>query len=418
MKKNKLHKVVLCLSMITPFSMPVFADDSYSLEQVVVVSRHGLRAPLATGDSALARATSHVWPSWDTPGSYLTTRGGVLESYFGKYFADWLDETNLVKKNICPSGKDVYIYTNSMQRTIATGQYFAIGAYPGCDLAVNHQQKFNTMDPIFNPVINDGSESFQQKALVAMNARAGKNGIAGLNNYLRPSYKLAESIVDYKNSYNCKVDSNCDLSKESTALSAKINQEPGVSGPLRTGTIISDALILQLYEGFPMEQVGWGKIKNDEDWKKLVAIKDWYTDVLFSAPTVAKHISMPLVRYINGIMGDKNSAKFNLLVGHDSNIASLLSALDIKDYKLPGQYEKTPIGGKIIFQRWMDNKSKKQLMKVEYVYQTTDQIRHMSALSKENPPQRVTLEMNGCPVNSNGFCDFSDFEKITKALIN
>ncbi|MGR6424751.1 histidine-type phosphatase [Aeromonas veronii] len=305
-----------------------------------------------------------------------------------------------------------------MQRTIATGQHFAIGAYPGCDLTVNHQKKFNSMDPIFNPIIKDGSEKFKKQALVAINARAGKDGITGLNHDLRPSYKLAEKIVDYKNSYDCKGELNCDLAKSPTELSVKIDQEPGVSGPLRTGTIISDAIILQLYEGFPMNQVGWGKIKNGTDWKSLVEIKDWYTDVLFSAPTVAKHISKPLVRYINGIMDNKNSAKFNLLVGHDSNIASLLAALDIKEYNLPEQYEKTPIGGKVVFQRWVDNETKKELMKVEYFYQTTEQIRGMSVLNRGNPPKRVVLEMKGCPVNRNGFCDFSAFKKTIQALVN
>jgi glucose-1-phosphatase len=41
-------------------------------------------------------------------------------------------------------------------------------------------------------------------------------------------------------------------------------------------------------------------------------------------------------------------------VGHDSNIASLLTALDFKPYQLHDQYERTPIGGKIVFQRWHD----------------------------------------------------------------
>ena len=46
--------------------------------------------------------------------------------------------------------------------------------------------------------------------------------------------------------------------------------------------------------------------------------------------------------------------KITLLVGHDSNIASLLTALDFKPYQLHDQQERTPIGGKIVFQRWHD----------------------------------------------------------------
>jgi hypothetical protein len=54
-------------------------------------------------------------------------------------------------------------------------------------------------------------------------------------------------------------------------------------------------------------------------------------------------------------------------VGHDSNIASLLTALDFKPYQLHDQYERTPIGGKIVFQRWHDSGANRDLMKIEYV---------------------------------------------------
>ncbi|VFS19804.1 glucose-1-phosphatase [Enterobacter cancerogenus] len=43
------------------------------------------------------------------------------------------------------------------------------------------------------------------------------------------------------------------------------------------------------------------------------------------------------------------SPKITLLVGHDSNIASLLTALDFQPYQLHDQQERTPIGGKIVF---------------------------------------------------------------------
>lgn len=421
MKQFKYRYLLLCLPMLVPFSPSVFAaetaEEGYTLEQVLVLSRHGLRAPLATGGSALAKVTPKTWPTWNTPGSYLTTRGGVLEAYFGSYLADWLDATNLVKKEGCPSDKDVYVYTNSMQRTIATGQYFAVGAYPGCDVTVNHRPEFNKMDPVFNPVITDGSEEFKQQALAAMESYGGADGITGLNKKLKPSYDLAAQVVDYKNSETCKVDKRCDLADEPTAFSADVNREPGVNGPLRTGTIISDALILQYYEGFPMKEVGWGNVKSDQDWKALVEIKDVYTDVLFTPPVIAKHISKPLVAYMDSVWGNQNSAKFTFLAGHDSNVASVLSALEVKDYQLPNQFEKTPIGGKIVFQRWKDNATNKQLMKIEYVYQSTDQIRNMEQLSLQNPPQRVVLEMKDCPVDAKGFCPWDDFNSVVKGLI-
>nr|VUD30581.1 glucose-1-phosphatase [Raoultella sp. NCTC 9187] len=55
------------------------------------------------------------------------------------------------------------------------------------------------------------------------------------------------------------------------------------------------------------------------------------------------------MKYIDkALVGDAaQAAKVTLLVGHDSNIASLLTALDFKPYQLHDQNERTPIGGKL-----------------------------------------------------------------------
>lgn len=127
---------------------------------------------------------------------------------------------------------------------------------------------------------------------------------------------------------------------------------------------------------------------------------------------MARNVAKPLVKYIdNALVGDAaKAAKVTLLVGHDSNIASLLTALDFKPYQLHNQYERTPIGGKLVFQRWHDNGGNRDLMKIEYVYQSTEQLRNADALTLQSPPQRVTLALNGCPVDDNGFCPMDTFK--------
>ena len=46
--------------------------DDYRLEQVVVLSRHNIRAPLSTNGSALAKATPNQWIAWTAEPSELT----------------------------------------------------------------------------------------------------------------------------------------------------------------------------------------------------------------------------------------------------------------------------------------------------------------------------------------------------------
>lgn len=406
-------KIILGLSFVLSFSAQAIETlDNYTLEQVVVFSRHGLRAPLSSPTSTLGKITPNQWPQWDTPASYLTTRGGVLESYFGHYFNEWLVDNKLLTENTCPSENEVYIYTNSLQRTIATGQYFTVGAFPGCIVPIIHKEKLGTMDPVFFPVISDDNPEFKQAAITSINQTAHAKGIEGLNQKLNNTYQDLSNIINYTQSTNCLVDKQCDFTDLPTKIIIEKGKEPGITGPLRTGTSIADAFILQYYEGAPLQDIAWGKIKNNKQFEQLVAIKEHYNTVLFGSPVIAKQVAANLINYINQTFSEKNHTKFTFLVGHDSNVASLFSALKIKSYTLPDQFETTPIGGKVVFQKWRDNHSGEALMKIEYFYQSTDQIRNLTQLNRNNPPHKVTLEMENCPTNTMGFCSFSTFKQI------
>ncbi|HCB0226924.1 bifunctional glucose-1-phosphatase/inositol phosphatase [Klebsiella variicola] len=383
------------------------APEGYQLQQVLIMSRHNLRAPLANNGSVLEQSTAKAWPQWDVPGGQLTTKGGVLEVYMGHYMREWLAQQKLVTSGECPPENAVYAYANSLQRTVATAQFFITGAFPGCGIAVHHQPQMGTMDPTFNPVIIDDSPAFREKALQAMEKE--RQGMQ-----LTESYKLLETMIDYRNSPSCKEKQVCSLSEGKDTFSADYQQEPGVSGPLKVGNSLVDAFTLQYYEGFPKDQVAWGEITSDKQWQVLSKLKNGYQDSLFTSTAVAQNVAKPLVKYIdNALVGEGASkAKVTLLVGHDSNIASLLTALDFKPYQLPGQYERTPIGGKLLFQRWHDSGSNRDLMKIEYVYQSTEQLRNADPLTLQTPPQRVTLALNGCPVDDQGFCPLETFKKV------
>ncbi|MFA1660015.1 bifunctional glucose-1-phosphatase/inositol phosphatase [Klebsiella quasipneumoniae] len=383
------------------------APEGYQLQQVLIMSRHNLRAPLANNGSVLEQSTAKAWPQWDVPGGQLTTKGGVLEVYMGHYMREWLAQQKLVTSGECPPENAVYAYANSLQRTVATAQFFITGAFPGCGIAVHHQPQMGTMDPTFNPVITDDSPAFREKALQAMEKE--RQGLQ-----LTESYKLLETMIDYRNSPSCKEKQVCSLSEGKDTFSAGYQQEPGVSGSLKVGNSLVDAFTLQYYEGFPKDQVAWGEITSDKQWQVLSKLKNGYQDSLFTSVAVAQNVAKPLVNYIdNALVGEGASkAKVTLLVGHDSNIASLLTALDFKPYQLPGQYERTPIGGKLLFQRWHDSGSNRDLMKIEYVYQSTEQLRNADPLTLQTPPQRVTLALNGCPVDDQGFCPLETFKKV------
>ena len=227
------------------------------MNKTLMMSRHNLRAPLANNGSVLEQSTPNKWPEWDVPGGQLTTKGGVLEVYMGHYMREWLAEQGMVKSGECPPPYTVYAYANSLQRTVATAQFFITGAFPGCDIPVHHQEKMGTMDPTFNPVITDDSAAFSEQAVAAMEKELSKL-------QLTDSYQLLEKIVNYKDSPACKEKQQCSLVDGKNTFSAKYQQEPGVSGPLKVGNSLVDAFTLQYYEGFPMDQVAWGEIEAEK----------------------------------------------------------------------------------------------------------------------------------------------------------
>ena len=76
--------------------------DGYTLEQVVVLSRHNIRSPMSGKGSALDTLTPYEWFSWSSNPSQLSIRGGVLETEMGQYFRKWMESEGLIPENWLP----------------------------------------------------------------------------------------------------------------------------------------------------------------------------------------------------------------------------------------------------------------------------------------------------------------------------
>ena len=122
------------------------------------------------------------------------------------------------------------------------------------------------------------------------------------------------------------------------------------------------------------------------------------------------------IMYISDEQHTKNH-KFTFLCGHDSNIASVDAALGVEDYSLPNSIEKkTPIGSKVVFEKWID-KSGKQYVAINLVYQSTDQLRGLTMLDLSNPPMVFPLHLRGLQANADGLYSFDDVaQRFTEAI--
>ena len=375
--------------------------NQYKLKEVVILSRHNIRSSLSVNGSVLQKMTPHQWIKWTAAPSELTLRGGALETIMGQFFRKWTVNEGLFAENAVPTVDEVNFYANSMQRTIATAQYFSSGFMPVANLHINHRFTPSKMDPVFFPALIKSSEAFKAQALKEIAAMGGKKGIVGINEGLKDSYQLIEKVLDLKHSPACQSGEVCAFDDYNTQLKLEKGDEPNMKGSLKFANSASDALILQYYEEADPVQAAFGQKLTNADWEKIAKVKDVYGDVLFTAPIVAVNVAHPLLVYMKDELNAKNR-KFTFLCGHDSNIASVNAALEVEEYSLPQSIEKkTPIGSKLVFEKWVD-KAGKEFVAVNIVYQTTEQLRNVSLLNLENPPVVFSLKLKGLQANADG----------------
>ena len=379
----------------------------YKLKEVVILSRHNIRSPLSTNGSALSKMTPHEWTEWSSAASELTLRGGVLETEMGQFFRKWTVEEGLFKENYVPTVDEVNLYANSMQRCIATAQYFSSGFMPVAGLHVNHRYVPSKMDPVFFPRLTKSSEAFRTEAMKQINAMGGKDGLVGINKGLKDSYDIISKVLDMKQSEYYKKGEVKDFVDNDTRITLNLNQEPGMKGSLKNANSASDAFILQYYEEPDALKAAFGHKLSLEDWTKIARIKDVYGDVLFTAPIVAVNVAHPLLQYMYDEL-NADTRKFTFLCGHDSNIASVDAALGVVDYSLPNSIEKkTPIGSKLVFEKWVDAAGKAYVA-INLVYQSTGQLKQMSLLDLRHTPQIYALKLKGLTQNTDGLYTFED----------
>lgn len=390
--------------------------EKYILKEAVILSRHNIRAPLSTKGSLLEKVTTHPWFEWTAGASELTTRGGALENQFGLYFRKWLVDAGLFKENANPTTNEVNVYPNSMQRCIATANYFKTALFPVGDVKVNHRFVPSKMDPVFFPRLTKTSKSFKAQALKEIAAMGGKKGIVGINEDLKECYEITAKVLDLKNSPACKQDNLCAFDNYNTQIILEKGDEPRMKGSLKDANTCSDALILQYYEEPDAKKAAFGHNITLTDWTKIAKIKDVYGDVLFAAPTVAVNVAHPLLVYMYDELSDKDR-KLSFLCGHDSNIASVTAALEVEPYDLPNSIEKkTPIGCKLVFEKF-EGKDGQMYCDINLTYQSTEQLRNIAMLSLNNPPQIFPISLKGLQKNADGLYLLNDVKaRFMKAI--
>jgi glucose-1-phosphatase len=216
-------------------------------------------------------------------------------------------------------------------------------------------------------------------------------------------------VLNLRQSAACQQGDTCSFKTDDSVITLTMNKEPSLKGSLILACKAVDALVLQYYEEPDNLKAAFGHDLSTSDWQKLSTIKDYYGDVLFTSPTLSTNLAHPLLKEMLAELKNEQR-RFSFLCGHDSNLGSVLGALGWDEYTLPSSIEKTPIGAKLVIEKWL-GKDGQEYVAMNMVYQSTDQLRQMPLLSLQNPPIVYNMELKGLNANSDGLYRLADFEQ-------
>ncbi|MBQ6400482.1 MAG: haloacid dehalogenase-like hydrolase [Clostridia bacterium] len=381
--------------------------DKYTLEQVVVLSRHNLRAPLSSNGSVPNELTPHPWISWSAGSSELTLRGGIEETSMGQYFRKWLAKEGLFPENTVPEAEEIRFSARDKQRCRATARYFAAGMLPLADVEVEHPGDVKGTEDFMKPVLHFYSDEYAADATAQVAAMGGDAGFEGLAQQNRDAIRLIMDTVDMQDSETYQSGKYGDLLTDGFGYTMAEGKEPDITGAVKPANQVADALLLQYYEEPDSVKAAFGHELSEADWARLGAFMTTCLEMRHGAPLVAANIANPVLRELKSeLMNEKR--KFTFFCAHDVTVMGTMTALGVEDFALPESIEtRAPIGVKLVFERRRDAAGQ-AWYRVSLIYRSTVQIRSGEMLTMENPPLRYDLRFEGVSTNEDGLISEAD----------
>lgn len=427
----RLSALTLILSSFAISTAAVAAPPTgYTLERVVILSRHGVRSP--TKQTQLMNdVTPDKWPQWPVKAGYLTPRGAELVTLMGGFYGDYFRSQGLISPG-CPAEGTVYVYADIDQRTRLTGQAFLDGIAPECGLKVHYQADLKKVDPLFHPVEAGVCKLDSAKAHQAVEQRLGGSLSELSQRYAKP-FALMGEVLKFSASPYCKSlqqeGKTCDFATFA-ANEITVNKEGtkvSLSGPLALSSTLGEIFLLQNSQG--MSDVAWQRLNGEDNWVSLLSLHNVQFDLMAKTPYIARHKGTPLLQQIDTALVLESDAqgqtlpllpqtKLLFLGGHDTNIANIAGMLGA-NWQLPQQPDNTPPGGGLVFELWQNPANHQRYVAVKMFYQTMDQLRNAEKLDlKNNPARAVPIAIEGCENDGdNKLCRLEAFQNKVAQVI-
>ncbi len=362
------------------------------VERAVLVMRHGIRAPL-DGEVPLDARTGAPWPAWSVAESRITPHGVRALERVAAYDRRLLAARGLMTPNGCPASV-VRIRSNSSDRTISSGQAYAEGLAPGCDLAIEHKP-LGTADAIFEPLRARATAFDARAAIESINRETG--GMAALARRHGAALARLDQVLGCTS-----VERGCVRAGTPAVSASADGHDLVLAGPIRAVSGIAQVLLLQEVEGLPRDNVGWGRA-NPATIEQLGALHAALFAVYTHPPYMAAHQAAVLGREVLASLSSTRP-RLTVFMGHDTNVTALAAALRV-DLKAPGYATNdVPPGGALLIERLRDASTGVRFMRVSYRTQSPETLRGLGQSAS-----LVALKIPGC---ASPLCPATTFSRL------
>ena len=425
-------RVALAAIALALFAVPPIADAASDepLQKVVIVSRHGVRAPIVP-PAELASWSSRPWPAWNEPPGNLTARGAELVGLLGRYYRQYLIAEQVLPEQGCPQRGTLYFHADLPERTKGTAQALIDGMAPGCGIAYRTRQDAK-VDSLFHPVEAGVCriDSMTAQSSILQRVAGDLNSVP--RDFKQP-FDALQAGMDCCKPALCTAwgkPEGCKLAELPTVLSPQPDGT-GITmlGALAIASAATENFLLEYAEGLDLGQVAWGRLTPAQFMQSFRLHTEEF-DLMQRTPYLAKREGSALLMRTaaavtsgrsNGLGAIDNAvrdAKVVVYVGHDTNIANLASIMDVTWTQAGYQRNQTPPAGALVFEVRL-GADKKQRVYTSYVAQSPDQMRKAMPLTLELPPLKTPLRVRGCSATTPGFpCLMDEFAVVIRNALD
>ena len=428
------------LAVATP-PLPAFAADlavdNWPVEKVVMLSRHGVRPP--TNSAKFAPLSAAPWPTWPVPDGNLTPHGREAAVLMGEYYRQRYVSAGTLPAQGCPAAGTLFVWADIDQRTRATGDALLAGLAPGCDRTAEFRTG-NGDDPLFDPI---GAGIAPLDPAVARQDMLSAMGgsVEAAQERWRPQLTALGKILGCCSQALCREQvgrPDCAFEDLPWAIEVKQNgRKAGLSGPLDDASGITEVFRLEYDEGFPPDQVAWGRASTPAAIKDLLVLHKAYYDVVKRVPYIARRGASQMLNQIRIALAQGTPAQgegaapdaagpppaaMTVFVGHDGNIAQLGALLGLR-WSLAGSPENdTPPAGAMVFERLRNPADGSRYVRVFFMAQSMDQVRSLTPLTGlgASGPLVASVPVPGCvqEPGAEALCTLAGFETLSADRID